>query len=271
MLTLVAVLAWLAWFDKRSEQAPTNDRLSATELASITHIELTRNDATPIVFRRNADGWFMQQPIMFSADDFQIDALLGVLHAPAKALVRGPHDDPGFGLRPPEAVLRADGITLAIGGVESVSKKRYVALDQALFLIEDAWYHHLFSAPQRYLDPRPAVRRGVPQRIRTPTFEWRRIDGRWQRTPPDDARSADDGQALAERWAQARAVFVDALDASAKWSGEVSLEFADGGAALTFRVARRGELVLLARESPAIQYQLTKAQAVRLLSDQPSR
>ena len=270
MLAIVGVLAWLVLVDDRAEPDSVRAPLSELELNGITDITLTRSDGAPLTFRRDADGWRMLAPIAFAADDFQIEALLAMLHAPAKRLPRRPDEDPGFGLRPPQAVLEVEGMTLAVGALEPLSRQRYVALELTLYLIDDAWYRHLFSTPERYLDPRPAVRHGLPWRIQTPTFEWRRIDGRWRRTPRDDARSADDAQALAERWASVRAVLVDARDASVPWSGEVSLEFEGSSAPLRFRLARRGELVLLSREAPSIQYQLTKAQALRLLSDKPA-
>ena len=269
LLAVVMTLAWFALNPNTSEHHATVAPLSELGVEAISRIELKRPQQASMVFERRGTAWMMRSPIEFSADHFRIDALLNVTQATATPLANVNADDPEFGLSPPLARLVLDEVVIDFGASVPATGGRYMRYDDALYVIDDNWHSHLFSSPQRYLDPRPVAQLGMPSAIATAQMSWRQVAGRWQRTPDDATRSADDGQALAERWAYARALAVDPVDSSLNWSQHIDLYFPHRDKPLTLRIANAGRVVVFAREEPPLQYQFSTQQAAKLLSDTP--
>ena len=84
MLAVMSVLAWLAISVDEPERSDPRAALTELDTRQIRHIRLHREGAKDIEFGRENDGWVMRSPIAFPADDFLMEALLGILRAPAK-------------------------------------------------------------------------------------------------------------------------------------------------------------------------------------------
>ena len=274
-LVLAAVVAALTWLALRPapDGVPEEARpVSELDPGAIARVRIERPEHAPVDLRREGAGWSLVEPLQAPADAFRVQALLGLLAGP-----RGP----GFpargsalseyGLEPPRARLRFDGLTLAVGDAEPISGRRYL-LDRAgdrIHLVEDPWFAQVFGSAAAWVDPRPLPGDAIPVAIALPDATWRLEDGRWRREPPDPALSADAGVALADAWRRARALAVRDLDPEAAWDGEVRIHLDGNRGPIRLKVARGPGTLLLGDSALGVQYRFLARQGANLLATAP--
>ena len=167
------------------------------------------------------------------ADDFRVQALLGVLRAQSHSSFRAVDDDLSrFGLAPPLVRLDVDGSAISVGATEPLEGRRYVLYEGEVHLVTDAHYHHLSARAENFVHPTPLGPGADPTELRLDGRTMRRVDGRWRLTPEDEGFGADARNALAAEWAGSRAMRARPYDPRAAWAYQVQVR-ARPGAPLT--------------------------------------
>jgi len=265
LLAAVIALAWLVLRDTRAPAPQPGLAVTSLSPATVTRIGIERDGQVAVVLERVDARWLLTAPLVLPADDFRVQALLGLLSARSHSGFRAAGNDLGeFGLAPPLARLRFDDVTLGVGNVEPLSGQRYVLSDDQVHVIEDRWFAQIFGAPHAWADPRPLPADAKPVRIVLPDAEWRLREGRWQREPHDASLSADAGQMLADAWRAARALAVRARDPTLPWGDRVVVALADASP-IVFELAHVPDALVLGRPDLGLQYRFLARQGNALL------
>ena len=201
------------------------------------------------------------------ASEFQIQSLLRLSKAttttsyPANTL-----NLEELGLEPPQATVNIEGVKFRLGTTEPLANRRYILVDDTVYLIEDQ-YQHLINADWSNFVSRQLLPAGSTiTALRLPDMEVHlSADGTWEVTPADAGVNADAIQQLVENWQLAGALYVRRYDG--RDSGDnISIRTRDNPDGITLRVLARSPELILARPDQGIEYHLSGDMGDGLLS-----
>jgi hypothetical protein len=139
-LILIGLIIGLYWFNTYDNSAENEmPQLSKLISNNIQNITISRSDIADIVLENSASGWHITQPIKAIANNKRVELLLSFLNTPSYAqitIVDGKSLNQ-FELDPANLVLTLDQYRVQFGGVEPISKHRYVLIDNVIHLITD--------------------------------------------------------------------------------------------------------------------------------------
>ena len=161
LLALAAVLALLILFspdsDPQQEVTPLT-RQSPEEVRKIT----VSNRHGGFTLERRGGDWRMTAPHAAEANAERIANLLEILSTPSyQRIPLSEVDLAEFGLQPPAASIRIDGLTLELGEIHPFNQRRYLRIGDRLHLIKDRFPHHFLARAEAFVSPRPPLE-GAP-------------------------------------------------------------------------------------------------------------
>lgn len=264
LLVLATGLGLGVWYSQeKEEKGPPLTTLTADALVKIA-IEHPDRDAVRL---EKKDGrWSLVAPASARVDEFEINALLGLVDREAKkALDRESINLAELGLDPPKYTITLNDTTISFGDVEPLDYRRYVKVGEAVSLIEDppsaaldADYADLVAKSVLAMD-------AVVEKISVPGLTLARdADGKWMLTPVDATATTDRMQKLVDGWKSARAMWNEMpKDVSPK--GEPVVITLKGGAQQRFVLLERDPQLKLYSPDAKTVYVLSKALADELL------
>lgn len=230
--------------------------LAPDEVVSITVI---REIPEQLTFTRKAERWYLfTGERELPAAEFQLNALLRLLqataenHYPAASLDRGQ-----LGLEPPQATLRFNDLEVRFGSTEALGQRRYVQVNDTVYLINDQYQHLITSEPYHFIARKLLVDRGAITRLELPGMTLSQSeDPHWQLDPVDDEVSADALQQLIDNWKNASALYVSRYD-DAEATERVTIHTTGQPEPLVLQVVSHAPELILARPDWGIKYHLT--------------
>jgi len=268
-LVLLAVAAGLgaiiALTTEKQPEVIVADPLSDQDPGAISTIRLNPRGGGTIELRRTDGTWELVAPMHIAANDFRINALLGVLGAPVHARIDTSGESLGrFGLADAEARILLDDEEILFGTTEPIHGRRYLLYDGGVALVDDAYFSHLSSSAANYVHPALLGREPRLGSIVLPDMGIFRHADTW-RTDARGKEASDDAIAgLVDAWRQAQATAVRPYEPSLDWSDVIVVELADE--TLRFDLAHTEFELILGRADLGIQYHLTKRAGARLLA-----
>lgn len=282
LLIAAGLFGWLV-IDEHAEQlsmAKAIERqppLTALDPNAVRRILLHHPDSADIVLEKAASGWQITAPVALAADLLPIADLLALVNRETRGSL-----DPAtvrraeLGLDPPLATIQFDDTVIAIGATEPLKHSRYVqriapAGDARIQLIDDfpaePFDEDFTDLVNKALLPFDAVitRMALPGLIvsRDPAAA-----DAWTTIP---ALSADRHAVLDQRlraWHEVRAIATlpPMIDTAAAGNAAADITVALGnGEPLAFRIVDKAGARFLQRLDVPVSYQLSPADADRLL------
>ena len=255
LLCVAVVLVLVIFYQPGLEQEPLAPPLTTLSTDSIHSIRVTRKERTPLGFVKTARGWQLTGEHNLPASEFQLRALLGILDTrPDRSYPDSALDLAAAGLDPPQATLLLNDTVFYLGYTEPLQHKRYLRLDDSVYLVTDK-YQHLLNADwsnfvERRLLPEHAVLTGVALPGLNLALD---NDGQWQASPPVSAENAAAIEALVARWQAANATYIRRYDGKAS-SKSITLVPADSSEPVTLYLLQEEPELVLARPDWGIQY-----------------
>jgi len=207
----------------------------------------------------------MRAPVATVANEFRIDALLGITRADSRAQFdAGTLDLAKFRLDKPATVLRLNDVELAFGDSEPLDNRRYVRNGATVHLIDEDYYYRLQSDFAAFVSTRLLPPNARPAQIRLPEFSVARAGSGWELAPAQPAATPDALNAFVDGWRGAQAVEVDRYGGEAA-RGKLGVSFEGDAAPLEFLLLETEPELVLARADLGLRYHLTAEQAKRLL------
>ncbi|MCC6207089.1 MAG: DUF4340 domain-containing protein [Gammaproteobacteria bacterium] len=266
LLGLAAALAVLVYWEPGVEAPEDLPRLTALTSADVEHVVIRPQRGGEIRLDRDQGVWMMRAPVVAYANEFRIDALLGVTRAASHAQFEtGALDLAKFNLDPPASMLRLNDVELAFGDSEPLDNRRYVRNGSTVHLINDEYFYFLQAGFTAFVSNRLLPPSGKPAQIRLPQASVSRSGEHWTLTPAQEQPSADAFNEFVDAWRAAQAVQVDRY-AGEESRGAITVSFEDGAAPLEFLLLETDPELVLARADLGLRYHLTPEQAQRLLS-----
>lgn len=139
-LILISLIIGLYWFNTTDNSVVnTMPLLSTLTSGSIHNITISRPNNADIVLKKSASGWRIIQPIKAIANNTRVELLLGFLNTPSYAQINVNDNNPlaQFELEPANLTLTLDTHQMKFGGIEPISKHRYILVDHVIHLITD--------------------------------------------------------------------------------------------------------------------------------------
>ena len=270
-IVLLVVVAGLAAFIALApDQEPRLDLepLSNEDPHAFSRVRLDPGAGETIELRR-ADGvWQLVVPMRIAANDFRVNALLGVLRAPVHARIDVPPEEyHRFGLAPAKARVLLDKKEILFGDTEPIHTRRYLLYDGGVALVDDAYFSHLSSSAANYVNLALLGRDPNPRNILLPDLRVYRDAGVWHLESENTQAGPDSITKLVDAWRHTQATAVRPYEQSLDWNESIRVQLDEGE--LHFDLARTEYELILGRKDLGIQYHVTKSTGTRLLDIVP--
>lgn len=157
LLTLAAVLALLIRLSPDSDPQQEITPLTRQSPEEVNKITVSNRHGSFTLERRGSD-WKMTAPHATKANAEKIADLLEILSTISyQQFPLSEVDLAEFGLQPPAASIRIDGLTLELGDIHPYNQRRYLRIDDTLHLIRDRFPHHFLARAEAFVSPRPPL------------------------------------------------------------------------------------------------------------------
>ena len=255
-VVLVLVVVYRPGLEPEATPQAIITDLTPGEVASITVVREPREQLT---FTKQAGHWYLfTGNYELPAAEFQVNALLRLLQATAD--IRYPAaslDLPQLGLEPAQVTVTFNDREVHIGATDALDKKRYIQVDDSVYLIADQYQHLVNAEPTTFVARKLLAGRAAITRLELPGLTLTRSeDTHWQIDPADDKVSADALQQLVDNWQNTSALYVSRYD-GAETDEQVTIHTVGQPEPLTFNVVSHAPELVLARPDWGVSYHLT--------------
>ncbi|MGE0370421.1 MAG: DUF4340 domain-containing protein [Gammaproteobacteria bacterium] len=266
LLGLAAALAALVFWEPGIEVPAEHPRLTALSPADVEHVVIRTQRSDEIRLDKDQGVWMMRAPVAAHANEFRIEALLGIARADSRAQFdAGTLDLAKFHLDAPVALLRLNDVELAFGDSEPLDNRRYVRNGATVHLIDGDYFYRLQADFPTFVSNRLLPSPAAPGRVSLPEFSVTRAEGGWTLAPAAQQPSMDALNEFVDAWRQAQAVELDRY-AGEPSRGLIKVSYDSGAAPIEFLLLEAEPELVLARADLGLRYHLTPEQARRLLS-----
>jgi hypothetical protein len=257
-LVLVAIsLVLVVFYQPGLEPEPAPPSVTTQDPETISSIHVTRTMREPLRFTRQGDNWMLAGDPELPASEFQMPSLLSILQtATTRSYPAASLDLEAVGLQPPQAVLTLDDTVFSIGLTTALDNKRYIQLEDTVYLVDDKYQHLLNGGRTNFISRKLLPANGTLTRLQLPDKTLSLTgNGQWQLTPADPAVSSTDIQALIKNWENSRATYIHGYEGTAAIA-TITLETSDSTSPVTLHLIRKSPDFVLARPDWGIQYHL---------------
>lgn len=266
----VALLALLAWRKPGLAPEPANPPLTTIDTATVTEIAISNGGEQTLRLIRAGEQWRLSAPVDLPATAFRVDSLLELLAA--EQFTAFPLPDAAarakYGLGEGGREVRFNDLTVRFGDQNPVAIRRYVAIGDRGYLIDDRFHHHAIAPWNDWAERRLLPGDAIVDELQLPGFSLTSRDGGWRMTP-DNGASADALSRFAAGWQHAYAMTValaqpepTAERLRIAWHREADAE----PQTLDAVIAKRDDRFALIVPARAVEYRFTTESAARLLS-----
>jgi hypothetical protein len=237
------------------EQTPVVAPLTPLHANSIHTIRVTRKERMPLRFEKTASGWQLTGEHSLPASEFQLRALLGILDTrPDRSYPDVALDLAAAGLEPPQATLLLNDTVIDIGNTEALQHKRYIRLDDTVYLVTDKFQHLINADWSNFVERRLLPENATLTGLELPgTRLTRGEDGRWQASPPASGKDAAILEALIAQWQAATATYLRRDDGKATGTA-ITLELAGHRDPIRLYLLEQETELILVRPDWGLQY-----------------
>jgi len=221
--------------------------------ADIETVAIQTADAS-LNLRRDAQGWVLETPIRWSANNINIERLLSIVNSETDS--RLPADEINLaklGLQFPEAVLTFNDTQLLFGATNNIGERRYIMIDSTVFLLPDIHLQFFSRGLTDLVDRRLLPRRYRLNTLKLSGFEISRdANDSWQVI---NANGFGQGQIvrLVENWQDLEASKIKPFNTSATPRQKIEVSLQDGGK-LDFFVMSIDPEIIIAHPQIGLQY-----------------
>lgn len=283
-LILIGIIIGLYWFNTVDD--PVVDELSqltTLNSSNIHNIIISRPDIADIVLEKSTSGWQITQPINAIANNIRIELLLSFLNTPSYSQIHvdADHSLAQFELEPANLILTLDTHQIQFGGVEPISKHRYILVDNSIHLITDRITPLLYANAASFIENKFIAKDNIITKLVLPQLnadtslstESITIDnnnGHWQSNLPSMA--TDHLTALVESWQHAYALQVLPLkekENTLMATHKVQIWFNHQTVPAEYQLKVNDNALFIIDHQQQLSYQFTLASLTQLLPSKP--
>ncbi len=257
LLLIVLVLGLFVWLTPEETTQPTQASLTNLNPADVQQIEITNNNGPRFVMQRQSGAWRMTEPYSVQANGPRIDILMDLLSTPQVEALPLPTDRLAeFGLNSPLATVTFNDTQITFGGTHPYNYRRYVRINDQLFLINDLFPHHVLAQAEDFISHALLPENTQLSQINTPDWQLIKTDGRWEATPTNDDITQTQLQEKVDAWLH---TWVSKVSKAPKVTAteEITLQIEGITKPITLGIVRQKKQLLLVQQELGLAYRLT--------------
>ena len=232
------------------EKKPTISQLTADEVDTI---EIETGDLQ-LRLQRGSNGWNIESPINWPAQENNVRRLLSILKIEADALSDiADVDLAALGLQQPKASMRFNGIPLLFGATNNIGERRYAMLEDKLYLLPDVHLVFVNQGLAGLVDRRLLPGRQGIVSLRLPDLELRLDENNLWRSNQAIEFSQASLLRLVDNWRDLQATRISNLDLELPPRQLIELELADGEV-IEFLLMSEDPEIVIAHPNLGLQY-----------------
>lgn len=278
-LLLVALIIGLYWFNNSNRTENEMAQLTTLNTSEIKYISISRPDSIDIELQKSTSDWQIIKPINASANNKRIELLLSFLDTPSYAQIKVADDTilNQFELKPANIVLTLNEHSMKFGGIEPISKHRYVLIDNIIHLITDRITPLLRANAPSFIENRLISKQNIITKLALPLLNndnslstesviIENNNGHWQSNLP--TITTDRLTDLVEEWQYAYALQVLPLNEgyqSNASSHQVKIWFNNEKHAAEYTLMLKNNGLFIIAPLQQLNYQFTAASLAQLL------
>jgi hypothetical protein len=284
-LILIGLIIGLYWFNTYDNSAEHEmPQLSSLISNNIHNITISRPDIVDIVLEKSASGWQITQPIKAIANNKRVELLLSFLNTPsyAQITIGDGQSISQFELEPANIVLTLDQNRVQFGGLEPISKHRYVLIDNVIHLITDRITPLLRANATSFIENKLFAKANIITKLILPKFNSdnslsaesiiiENNNGHWQSNLPTIA--TDRLSALIQNWQNAYALQVFPLQENGPGTTathKLQVWFNEQALPAEYELKLSDNALFVVDHQLKLSYQFTLASLAQLLPSQTS-
>lgn len=232
------------------EKKPTISQLTADEVDTI---EIETGDLQ-LRLQRGSNGWNIESPINWPAQENNVRRLLSILKIEADALSDiADVDLVTLGLQQPKARMRFNGIPLLFGATNNIGERRYAMLEDKLYLLPDVHLVFVNQGLAGLVDRRLLPGRQGIVSLRLPDLELRLDENNLWRSNQAIEFSQASLLRLVDNWRDLQATRISNLDLELPPRQLIEIELADGEV-IEFLLMSEDPEIVIAHPNLGLQY-----------------
>lgn len=272
LFAVIIGLGILVFYTLEQEKGQELPPLTPLKPDQVQTIRIERQEEGLIEFTKNDHGfWQMVAPFQLPANPFRINRLLEILSITDYQLL----DRTSLNLA--EIQLESPKIQIAINGQHQIALgnnppigygKRYVQVDQAVYLLEDTLFYNLSGKPFNFINLSPLGESPKITALKMPDYHFVLQEGEWtllaSRLSVEDLDSSPSAiKTLIDNWETVQASNVQAyVETETKEPIEITLE--NQPQPLHFVLTSKHPDLILGLPEKGVQYHLPLSQSNRL-------
>jgi hypothetical protein len=243
-------------------------RISSLKPADIETVAIQTADVS-LNLRRDAQGWLIEAPIRWPANNINIERLLSIVNSETDS--RLPADEinlAALGLQFPEAALTLNDTQLLFGATNNIGKRRYIMVGSTVYLLPDIHLLYFSQGLTGIVDRRLLPRRYRLESLKLSEFDISRdTNDSWQ-VIGVDGFEPDQIINLLSNWQELEATKIKPFNTGAIPRQKLVANLADGSSHEYFVMSIDPEIVI-AHPQIGLQYHFPADLYYQLISLRP--
>lgn len=257
LLLVVLLLGIFVWLTPEEATSPSQPPLTRLNPADIQKIEIENNNGPRFVMQRQSGGWQMTEPYSVQANGPRIDILMDLLATPQVEALALPTDRLAeFGLDSPLARVTFNDTQITFGGTHPYNYRRYVRINDQLFLINDLFPHHLLAQAEDFISHALFPESTQISQINAPDWQLIKTDGRWEVTPTNNNITQAQLQDKIDAWSHTWVAKVSKAPNTAA-TEQITLHIEGIAQPAILGIVRQKTQLLLVRQGLGLAYRLS--------------
>ena len=253
LVALIVGLSLAGVFFEPSVTVETKPAISQLTADEIDTIEIETGDLQ-LRLQRDNDGWNIESPISWPAQVNNVRRLLSILEVEAAALSNTADVDlSALGLQQPKASMRFNDIPLLFGATNNIGGRRYVMLDEKLYLLPDVHLVFVNQGLAGLVDRRLLPGQHGIVSVRLPDLELRLDKNQLWRSNQAIEFSQASLLRLVDNWRDLQATRISNFDLELPPRQLIEIELADGEV-IEFLLMSEDPEIIIAHPKLGLQY-----------------
>jgi len=265
LIVLIAGLAYAGFHFAANDAVETKPTISALNPDDVHSIDIQAADLQ-LRLKRGIEGWDLESPINWPANDTNVGRLLSILDFEISTLADAADVDLSqLGLQQPRASIRFNDTLVLFGTTNNIGERRYVMQGTTLFLIPDVHLAFIAEGLSALVDRRLLPRRAEITSMQLPGLEIRLDENkRWYSNHAVEFAQARLLQMVAN-WQDLQATRISHFDLGLMPRQLIEVDLADGQA-LEFLLMSEDPEIVIAHPNLGLQYHFRSHYYDRLIS-----
>ena len=253
LVALIVGLSLAGVFFEPSATVEIKPAISQLTADEIDTIEIETGDLQ-LRLQRDNDGWNIESPISWPAQVNNVRRLLSIFKVEADALSDTADVDlAALGLQQPKASMRFNGIPLLFGATNNIGGRRYVMLDEKLYLLPDVHLVFVNQGLAGLVDRRLLPGHQGIVSVRLPDLELRLDENQLWRSNQAIEFSQASLLGLVDNWRDLQATRISNFDLELPPRQLIEIELTDGEV-IEFLLMSEDPEIIIAHPKLGLQY-----------------